>query len=111
LINGWATWCPPCRAEMPALQAFYDAHRDQGFVILAINAGESQGTVSAFISQMDFTFPVLLDPGERVLSSLGTTGLPTSFVVGQDGVVSYIHAGGLTMDVLETRVTPLLAAN
>jgi cytochrome c biogenesis protein CcmG/thiol:disulfide interchange protein DsbE len=111
LVNGWATWCPPCRAEMPDLQAFYEAHKQQGFVLLAINAGEGRAAVSAFVSQMRFTFPVLLDPGERVLSGLGTTGLPTSFVIGRDGVVEYIHAGGLTADVLETRVTPLLVSD
>ncbi len=109
LVNGWATWCPPCRAEMPTLQAFYDKHQDEGFTLLAINAGESQPTVSGFVSQMGFSFPVLLDPGERVLSSLGTSGLPTSFVIGRDGKVKYIHAGGITADVLEARVAPLLA--
>lgn len=109
LVNGWATWCPPCRAEMPTLQAFYDKHQDEGFTLLAINAGESQSTVSGFVSQMGFSFPVLLDQGERVLSSLGTSGLPTSFVIGRDGKVKYIHAGGITADVLEARVAPLLA--
>ncbi len=101
LINGWATWCPPCRAEMPTLQAFYEAHREQGFSLLAVNAGEGQPAVTGFVSQMGFTFPVLLDPGERVLSGLGTAGLPTSFVIGRDGMVKYIHAGGITGDVLE----------
>ncbi len=110
LVNGWATWCPPCRAEMPTLQAFYDIHREEGFELLAVNAGESQSAVSAFVSQAGFTFTVLLDPGERVLSGLGTSGLPTSFVIGRDGKVAYIHAGGITADVLETRVAPLLAS-
>lgn len=108
-INGWATWCPPCRAEMPTLQAFYEAHHEQGFMLLAINAGESQPAVAGFASQMGFTFPVLLDPGERVLSGLGTAGLPTSFVIDRDGTVAYLHAGAVTDNVLEERVAPLLA--
>lgn len=109
LVNGWATWCPPCRAEMPTLQAFYNTHHDEGFTLLAINAGESQPTVSGFVSQMGFSFPILLDPGERVLAGLGTNGLPTSYVIGRDGKVKYIHAGGITANVLEARVSPLLA--
>lgn len=110
LVNGWATWCPPCRAEMPTLQAFYSAHHDQGFTLLAVNAGESQATVSNFVSQMGFSFRVLLDPGQRVLSGLGTNGLPTSFVIDREGKVAYIHAGGITADVLESRVAPLITA-
>jgi cytochrome c biogenesis protein CcmG/thiol:disulfide interchange protein DsbE len=110
LVNGWATWCPSCLSEMPGLQAFYDAHRDEGFALLAINAGEDQPSVSAFVKRMGFTFPILLDPGERVLAGLGIPGLPTSFIVGRDGKVKYIHPGGITTEVLERRVTPLLAA-
>lgn len=108
LINAWATWCPPCRGEMPALESYYRAHRSDGFVLLAVNAGESQGTVRSFIAQAGFTFPVLLDPGQRVLSGLGVQAFPTSILIGRDGRVMYMQAGGLTPAMLESRVTPLL---
>jgi peroxiredoxin len=109
LINGWATWCPPCRAEMPDLYAFYLAHKADGLELLAINAGESAATSAAFINKQGFTFPVLIDPNQRVLSGLGVDGFPTSILVGRDGKVKYIHVGQITPDVLQTTIAPLLA--
>jgi peroxiredoxin len=109
LINGWATWCPPCKAEMPALHEFYLKHKAEGFEMLAINSGESQAAVQQFISQMGFTFPVLLDTNKAVLDGLGVSGLPTSIFVGRDGTVKTIHVGGLTPDAIEQELTPLLS--
>ena len=109
LINGWATWCPPCKAEMPALHAFYLKHKDEGFELLAVNSGESRSVVQDFISQTGFTFPVLLDPNKDVLDGLGVNGLPTSIFVGRDGTVKTIHLGGMTADAIERELTPLLS--
>ena len=108
LVNGWATWCPPCRAEMPALHEFYLAHQAEGFALLAVNAGEDRATVADFIAQTGFTFPVLLDPGENISNGLGVNGLPTSILIGRDGKVAYIHVGYFTPEVLAEKVTPLL---
>lgn len=110
LINAWATWCPPCRGEMPALESYYTAHEADGLVLLAVNAGESRATVNAFIAQTGFTFPVLLDPGQRVLSGLGIQAFPTSILIGRDGRVMYMQAGALTPEMLESRLTPLLGS-
>ena len=109
LINGWATWCPPCKAEMPALHEFYLKHKAEGFELLAINSGESQSAVQQFIDQKGFTFPVLLDTHKDVLAGLGVSGLPTSIFVGRDGTVKTIHIGGLSPDAIEKELTPLLA--
>lgn len=108
LINAWATWCPPCRAEMPALEEFYRAHRSDGFVLLAINAGESVEQVRSFIDAMGFTFPVLLDTRGEVLYSLGIRSFPTSVLVGRDGKVKKIHVGTLTKAQLQREIAPLL---
>lgn len=108
LVNAWATWCPPCRAEMPALQAFYAAHQASGLELLAVNAGEGASLVSSFIGQMGFTFPVLLDPGMQVLEGLGVRSYPTSILVGRDGQVKLIHTGLFTPETLESEVAPLL---
>jgi cytochrome c biogenesis protein CcmG, thiol:disulfide interchange protein DsbE len=108
MLNGWGTWCPPCRAEMPTLNAFYRLHQAQGFQLLAINAGEDRAAVASFIAQTGFTFPVLLDPGELVLSSLGTRGLPTTYIIGRDGVLKSIHVGEFAAQDLATEVAPLL---
>ena len=109
LINAWATWCPPCRGEMPDLHAFYLKHQAEGFEMLAINSGESQAVVASFIKQMGFTFPALVDQNKVVLDGLGVNGLPTSILVGRDGTVKYIHIGGLTPDAIEKELTPLLS--
>lgn len=108
LVNGWATWCPPCRAEMPTLHDFYLAHQADGFVVLAVNSGEGRATVSDFISQTGFTFPVLLDPDDSLLAALRLDSLPTSILVGRDGVVKNIHIGMYTPEALEADVLPLL---
>lgn len=108
LINAWATWCPPCRGEMPDLHAFYLKHKADGFEMLAINSGESPAAVASFIQQMGFTFPALVDQNKVVLDGLGISGLPTSILVGRDGTVKYIHVGGLTPDMIEQQLTPLI---
>lgn len=109
LINAWATWCPPCRAEMPDLHEFFLEHRAAGFTLLAINAGESQSTVSEFITQTGFTFPVLLDPNSNTLSRLGIFSYPTSILIGRDGIVKTIRPGMLTPEMLQAEIAPLLA--
>lgn len=109
LINTWATWCPPCKAEMPDLQAYYQAHRTEDFVILAINAGESASQAAAFADQTGLSFPVLLDPEVNFINSLGIRSFPTSILVGPDGVVKTIHVGMFTPQALEAEITPYLS--
>jgi cytochrome c biogenesis protein CcmG/thiol:disulfide interchange protein DsbE len=109
LINAWATWCPPCKAEMPALHEFYLKHKAEGFELLAVNSGDSRSAVQQFIAQTGFTFPVLLDTNRAVLNGLGVDGLPTSIFVGRDGTVKTIHVGGLTPEAIEQTLTPLLS--
>jgi thiol-disulfide isomerase/thioredoxin len=108
LINAWATWCPPCRAEMPLLNDFYLQNKDRGFVLLAVNAGETTNLVNQFIQQTGFGFPVLLDPGTAALSRLGVMSFPTSILVGRDGLVKKIHIGLITPEALKNEIAPLL---
>ena len=108
LINAWATWCPPCKAEMPDLNAYYQAHQDEGFVILAVNAGDPASTAAAFASEKGLAFPVLLDPNASFLTSLGIRSYPTSILIGKDGVVKTIHVGMFTPQALEAEITPYL---
>jgi peroxiredoxin len=108
LINAWATWCPPCLAEMPELNAYYQAHRDTGFELLAINAGDSASEAAAFADMAGLSFPVLLDPDTVLLDSLGIHSYPTSILVGSDGVVKTIHVGMFTSQSLGAEITPYL---
>ncbi len=109
LINAWATWCPPCRAEMPDLEKFYEAHQAEGFTLLAVNAGEDSATVSRFIAQEGFSFPVLLDPNTAALNHMGISSFPTSILIGADGKVKLIHAGMFTPESIQSELVPALA--
>jgi peroxiredoxin len=84
LVNFWATWCPPCRKEMPDLDALYQRFADQGFVILAIS-DEEQAKVAPFIAEHKITYPVLLDPGRKVNDLFQVQGIPKSFVYDREG--------------------------
>ena len=84
VVNFWATWCPPCRKEMPDLEALYQRFARSGLVILAIT-DEEVGKVTPFIAEGKFSFPVLLDPGRKVNELLHVEGIPKSFVYDRDG--------------------------
>jgi peroxiredoxin len=84
VVNFWATWCPPCRKEMPDLQALYDEFKGQGLVILALS-DEDAATVKPFITERKITYPVLLDPGRSVHKEFQIEGIPKSFVYDRDG--------------------------
>jgi cytochrome c biogenesis protein CcmG, thiol:disulfide interchange protein DsbE len=108
LINNWATWCPPCRQEMPTLEAYYQRHQDKGFVVVAIDAGEPAGDVIEFVERLGLTFPVWLDPNQEALRAFRNNALPSSYVMDRDGVVRMAWSGMVTMQVLEKHLTPLL---
>ena len=109
LVNLWATWCPPCKEEMPALQSFYNQHKDQGFMVVAINDGDPTKDVLQFVKDYKLTFPVWLDPTylatERAFKSLN---LPTSFVIDRNGVVQLHWVGGISRKMLDKHVIPLI---
>jgi peroxiredoxin len=84
LVNFWATWCPPCRKEMPDLNALYKRFKDKGFVILAIS-DEVMPTVSKFIDEHQYSYPILLDPGRTVNTAYSVTGIPKSFLYDRSG--------------------------
>jgi len=108
LINIWATWCAPCKQEMPLLQRYYDAHKGDGFILAAVNAGETAKEVQPFIQENGFTFPTLLDPEEKSLAGLRINNYPTSIFVSPSGIVQKIHIGAFTQTSLEKEITPLL---
>jgi peroxiredoxin len=86
LLNFWATWCPPCRAEMPSMEKLYQAYRDRGLEILAISADKSSKVVvESFVEARGLTFPILLDPANEVFAQYGVRGLPTSYLLDRQG--------------------------
>jgi len=108
LVNNWATWCPPCKAEMPTLQAHYEDHRDQGFTIVAIEAGDSPEAVAEFVDEYGLTFPVWPDLEQKALDAFRNPNLPNSAVIDRHGAVRYVWTGTISRDVLEEYITPLV---
>jgi peroxiredoxin len=109
LVNLWATWCPPCKEEMPTLQGFYDAHKGDGFVIIAINDGDPTADVLKFVEDYQLTFPVWLDPTYIATEkAFHTLNLPTSFVIDRAGTIQLTWVGGISAQMLEKHVTPLI---
>jgi thiol-disulfide isomerase/thioredoxin len=104
-VNFWATWCPPCRQEMPDLDAYYRAHlQDGNFLLVAVNDGEEPLKARAFIEQNGFSFPVLVDPVSTVTISQGINGLPTTLIIDASGQIVYRHSGIITPDILDSQI-------
>ena len=88
LLNFWATWCMPCRAEMPSMETLWHKYKDQGFVIVAISIDEgSKKRVEKFIEIFDLSFPVLLDPESKVNDLYKVSNMPTSFLIDRNGKI------------------------
>ncbi len=91
LINVWATWCGPCRVEMPPIQASYRRYKDRGFTVLAVSIDQGpkyEEKVAAFAEEYGLEFPILLDPEGRITEVLRTVGVPETFVLGRDGRIA-----------------------
>ena len=108
LVNNWATWCPPCKAEMPTLVAYYNEHKSEGFTIIAIEAGDPVDDVAPFVQSYNLQFPVWLDPNGASLRAFGNGSLPNSYVIDRSGTVRYAWTGEINKAMLEKYVTPLL---
>lgn len=109
LVNLWATWCEPCKQEMPALQSFYNRHRDQGFVVIGINDGDPKEDVLRFLQEYRLTFPVWLDPTYIATEqAFKTLGLPSSFVIDRGGTIRLQWVGGISRKMLDQHVSPLI---
>lgn len=108
LVNTWATWCPPCRAEMPILEQYYQAHREQGFILIGIDIAEAQSVVQQFVEAQDLSFPIWLDAHEASLRAFRSISLPSSFVIDRQGVIRLAWQGATCLAQLEADVTPLL---
>jgi len=102
LINLWATWCPPCRAEMPAIQKIYDEYKAQGLVVLAVNMTyqDQAAAVAPFLQEYHLTFPVLLDENTLVGSAYQLRSLPSTYFINRLGIIEDIVIGGPMAEAL-----------
>lgn len=100
LVNFWATWCPPCRREMPSMQRLKDALAGEAFEVLAVDVGEDADTIHVFTSQLDVApaFPILLDTRSRAMQAWKVAGLPTTYLVDKQGRIVASAIGGREFD-------------
>lgn len=111
LVNLWASWCPPCRQEMPAMQRMYEEFSAQGFTILAVNTTnqDSLPAVQNFVGEFGLSFPILLDRDGLVSDSYNLLALPSSFFIDRDGIIQEVVIGGpMAEALLRTRIERLL---
>lgn len=111
LINFWATWCGPCRLEMPYLQTAYEQYRDEGFTVIAVDVkfDEDRDTVLAFIEELGLTFPVVKDAtGEVEIDKYNVLGYPTSVFIDRNGIIRYVHRGPMTKEFIEEKLKNIL---
>lgn len=106
IINFWATWCPPCQAEIPDIAAFYAAHKDQ-VDFYAVNLQEEAAPVQKFLSDRGVELPVLLDAKGEAATLYGVRAIPTTVVVNAEGKVVYRRTGGVTKEQLEDVINHL----
>ena len=95
LVNFWATWCPPCRAELPLIQDYQDKYLDE-FVVLAVDGGETAEDVQSFVDAQGYTMKFLLDTDFAVAELFQVRGYPTSLFIDAEGVIQKVHIGELT---------------
>ena len=111
VLNLWASWCPPCRAEMPAIQRVYQENHERGLEVLAVNmtAPDNLAAVEKFVQEFNLTFPIMLDTSGEVGNTYLMRALPTTFFIDQEGVIRRVIVGGPMSEVtLQSTVEQLL---
>jgi peroxiredoxin len=108
VMNLWASWCPPCRAEMPDLQRFQEAYARYNVAVLGVNEGESTQRASAFAKSLRISFPIWVDADQKYGRLYETVGLPTTVIIGADGVVREGIDGPLTYAQMQAAVAPFV---
>lgn len=107
LLNFWATWCPPCRAEMPDIEKLYQENKDSDLVILGVNLGEDTQTVKSFIDKNKYNFNILLDSDQAVAIKYNIVSIPTSFFIDKEGNIVYKKVGAMSIEEMRDNVNLL----
>lgn len=110
VMNLWATWCPPCREEMPALERLYREYRSRGVVVLGVDQGEAPRVAQAYARAHGVTYPILIDEDQQYGRAYAAVGLPTTIIVGRDGHIVKGIDGELTLAQMREAIAPALRA-
>lgn len=111
LVNLWATWCPPCRAEMQSIETVYNEYKDQGFTVLAVNMTYQDDPleIMPFVKEQGLTFPILLDITSEMANAYQLKSLPSSYFINRDGTINEVVIGGpMAEALLRTRIEDIL---
>lgn len=106
-LNFWASWCPPCKAEMPDIEKLYGQTKDSDLVILAVNIGEGNATAKSFIDDNKYNFTVLLDSNQSVARQYSIVAIPTSFFIDKEGNIVSTIKGGMTLQQMKDNINKL----
>ena len=112
VVNLWTSWCPPCRAEMPAIETVYQENKEQGLEVLAVNSTyqDSEANAAAFVQELGLTFPILLDRDGRVSNRYQLRALPTTYFIDRQGIIRSVVPGGpMSESLIQSKVADLLA--
>lgn len=101
MLNFWGTYCPPCEREMPHMESLYEEYKEKGVEILAVNVNEAPLTVNTFVKRYGLSFPILLDKGMNVTDAYGIGPLPTTVLINESGMITNVHKGGMTEEMVE----------
>ncbi|WP_225445797.1 TlpA disulfide reductase family protein [Paenibacillus arenosi] len=110
ILNMWATWCPPCKVEMPDMQKIYEKYKDENVTILAVNMTQTEKNVDSiptFLDEMGITFPVVLDPKSEIAFIYQSYMLPTSYVIDSNGIVQQKITGPMHYEMMEKMITEI----
>jgi peroxiredoxin len=111
LVNIWASWCPPCRQEMPAIEKNYEQYKERGLIVLGVNATVQDNPLDIvpFINEYGLTFPILLDEIGNVARKYELRSLPSSYFINRDGTINEVVIGGpMSEALLQTRIEEIL---
>jgi peroxiredoxin len=112
VVDFWATWCAPCKEELPVLQNLYKKYGSQGLVIVGISVDKEAGNLPGFLKKLNVTFPIVHDANHAVTGKFSPPRMPSSYIVDRKGIVKYVHGGFRADDaaVFEKQIQGLLAA-
>jgi thiol-disulfide isomerase/thioredoxin len=108
ILNFWATWCEPCKAEMPVFERTQQQYRDRGLVVLGVDFQERDEEITAFLNQVGVTFPSLVDRTGEASRQWRATGLPTTFLIDRQGIIRDVRVGAFTDEMLAERLAKIL---
>ncbi len=106
-LNFWASWCPPCKAEMPDIEKLYGQTKDSDLIILAVNIGEDSKTVKSFIDNNKYNFTILLDSNQSIAAEYNITAIPTSFFIDKEGNIISTIKGGMSFEQMQEHISKL----